>query len=213
MATHLDDEAELENLKVWWKDNWLALVGGLGLGLGAIFGWEGWKHYQDRQALQASQIYEDMKSAFAASKTDEAVGLGERLIKEFSTTPYAANAALRLASADVEQQKLDTAAARLQWVIQNSADDGLKQLAQLRQARLLWQQQKPDEALKLLDADATGYAALYEELRGDIKLSQGDRSAARAAFEKALQALPEGAANREVLQHKIDDLADAAVAS
>lgn len=213
MATHLDDEAELETLKTWWKDNWLALAGGLVLGLGAIFSWEGWKHYQTQQSLQASQIYEDMKSAFAASKRDEATGLGERLIQEFAATPYAANAALRLASADLEQQKPDTAAARLQWVIQHSKDEGLVQLARLRQARVLWQQEKPDEALKLLDQQSDSYAPLYEELRGDIKLVQGDRAAARAAYDKALQALPEGAANREVLQQKIDDLADVAVAS
>lgn len=212
MAAHYDDEAELANLKTWWKDNWLALVGGLGLGLGAIFGWEGWKHYETRQALQASQVYEDMKSAFAASKSEEAAGLGERLIKEYSGTPYAINAALRLAALDVERLKLDEAATRLQWVVSHAGDDGVRELATLRLARVLWQQGKPEEALKKLEAKVDGQAAQYDELRGDIKLAQGDRAAARAAYDKALQALPEGAGNRESLQHKIDDLADAAAA-
>lgn len=213
MATHYDDEAELENLKAWWKDNWLALAGGLILGLGAIFGWEGWKKYQTAQAMQASQIYEDMKAAFTADKDQQAQALAERLIKEYASTPYAANAALRLAAAEVEQQKLDTASARLQWVVAHSDDKGLKQLAKLRQARLLWQQNKPDEALKLLDSKADAYAALYEELRGDIKLSQGDRAAARAAYEEALRASTENPGGRDTLQNKLDDVADAAVAS
>lgn len=214
MAAHYDDEAELENIKAWWKDNWLALAGGLVIGLGAIFGWEGYKNYQTRQSLQASQVYEDMKQALTASKAEEAVKLGERLIKEYPATPYAATAALRLAALEVEQGKLDTATARLQWVTLHAKDDSLKQLAKLRQARVLWQQAKIDEALKLLDGNTGAYAALSDELRGDIKLSQGDRAAARTAYESALkQVTPENAGGNPVLQQKLDDLADAAVKS
>lgn len=208
MATHYDDEAQLENIKRWWQENWLALAAGLVIGLGAIFGWEVWKDYQARQAMQASQIYEDMKKALAANSPDEAVSLGDHLVKDYANTPYAANAALRLAAVAVEQQKLDNAAARLQWVAANSKDDGLKQLAKLRLARVLWQQNKAAEALALLEGEAGGYAALYEELRGDIKLSQGDRGAARAAYEKALQSAAENPAARGMLQQKLDDLAD-----
>lgn len=209
MATHYDDEAELENLKTLWKDNWKSLAAGLVVGLGAILGWQGWKDYQNNQALQASQIYEDMKKALTANKTEDGVKLGERLMTEHASAPYASAAALKLASLAVEQGKFDVAGSRLHWVVQNSNDDGLKQLARLREARVLWQQKKLDEALKLLDGDAGGYAALYDELRGDIKLAQGDRAAARTSYEKALQTAGENAPSRDALQHKLDDLAAA----
>lgn len=207
MATHYEDEAQVEQLKRWWNENWKSLAAGLVIGLGAILGWEGYKRHQAERAEQASQIYEDLKSALTAHKGDEAAALGDRLIKEFGKSPYATGAALRLAQLAVEQGKPDVAVSRLQWVVDNSKDEGMRQLAMLREARVLWQQKKTDDALKLLDGDHGGYAAQYEELRGDIKLSQGDRAAARAAYERALQALGDGA-GRDGLQRKLDDLAD-----
>ena len=41
MATHLDEEEELENLKRWFRENWVALAAGLVIGFGAIGGWQG----------------------------------------------------------------------------------------------------------------------------------------------------------------------------
>lgn len=213
MATHYDDEAELERLKSWWKENWLALAGGLIIGLGAIFGYEAWKRHEAGVSEQASQIYEDMKEAFASNKAEDGQKLAQSLIDSYPQTPYAAGAAMRLAAVEIEQLKFDTAAARLQWVTQHSSDKALQQLARLRQARVLWQQGKNDEALKVLDGATESYVSTAQELRGDIQLSKGDRAAARSAYQKALDTAPDTASNREILQQKIDDLSDVAVAS
>ena len=204
MTTHYEDEAQIDSLKRWWKENWIALVAGLGVGLGAIFGWEQWKSHEAGQSEQASQIYEDLKQAVGAGKTEEANASADRLIKDFASSPYAADAALVMAAKAVQDQAL----ARLQWVAANTKDEGIKRVATLRQARVLWAQGKPDEALKLLDGEAGDYAPLYEELRGDIRLAKGDRPGARQAYEKALQTAPETGGNRELLQLKLDDLAD-----
>lgn len=209
MTTHYDDEAQVENLKRWWKENWLALAAGLGIGLAAIVGWEQWKQFKVGKSEQASQIYEDLKKAVAADKADEAKAAGDKLAQDFTASPYAADAALLLASQAVEQNRLDEALKQLQWVSSNSKDEGIQRLARLRQARVLWAQNKPDEALKLLDGEAGDYAVLFDELRGDIKLAQGDQAAARQAYEKALKSAADGAGNRELLQRKLDDLAPA----
>lgn len=207
MATHYDDEAELENLKTWWKENWKSLAAGLIIGLGGIGGYEGYRRYNQAQAEHASQVYEDLKTAVANKKSDEAVAIGDSLIKDFGKTPYATGAALRLAQLAVEQGKLDDAATRLQWVAGNSKDDGLRDLAKLRLARVLWQQKKPDDALKQLEGQTGAYSALASELRGDIKLAQGDRAAARAAYEEAVKATTDGTDTGN-LQRKLDELAD-----
>lgn len=207
MADHYEEEAQVEQLKRWWNENWKSLLAGLILGLAVILGWEGYKRYQLQQAEQASQLYEDLKSALAAHKNDEALLLGDKLVKEFVRTPYATSAAFYLAQIAVEQSKWDDAAARLQWVMDHGKDDGLRDLARLRLAKVKWQQQKADEALKLLEGEHGAYDALYAELRGDIKLAQNDRAAARTAYEQALTT-SEGP-NRELLQRKLDDLADA----
>lgn len=208
MTTHYDDEAQAEHLKQWWKENWMALAGGLVIGLAAIFGWEGWQSYKDGRNQQASRMYEDLKNALADSRRDDAARIGDALAGEYAATPYAAGAALFLAAEAVKAGDFDTALNRLRWVREHGSDDGLRQVARLREARVLWQQGQLDAALAVLDGDVGEFSALAEELRGDIRLAQGDRSAARAAYEKALAASGEDAAAREGLQRKLDDLAD-----
>lgn len=206
MASHLDDEEQVENLKRWWKENWLALVAGVGLGLGAIGGWQGWQHWQDGQAQAASRLHEDLKQALEGGQTEEAVGIADRLTREFASSPYAASAALRLARADVEAARYEEAVGRLAWVAAHAEDAATRDVARVRQARVLLAQGKLDAALPLLDAVGEPYRALAEEVRGDLLLAKGDRSGARAAYDKALQGLDEQAANRELLQQKRDDL-------
>ncbi|MBI2383259.1 MAG: tetratricopeptide repeat protein [Gammaproteobacteria bacterium] len=208
--SHYDDEAQVQELKRWWQENWRPLAAGIVLGLAGIFGWEAWQSHRTRVSEQASQMYEDLKKAVAAGKDDQVRALGDRLLEEFAATPYGAQAALLLAHRAAEKGDWESASRRLAWVVKHADDDGLKALARLRRARVVWAQGKPDEALELLDAKRAGeFAGLYEELRGDIRLAQGDRGAARAAYEKALE-LGVGEAGREQLRRKLDDLADAA---
>jgi predicted negative regulator of RcsB-dependent stress response len=206
VATHYDDEAQIEELKRWWKENWKALAAGLAIGLAGIVGWEGYQSFNQGRAEQASQMFEELKTALAAGQSEDAARLAGTLQREFSATPYATGAGLGLAAQAVEQGDLARAAEQLRWVHQHGYDDGMRQLAGLRLARVLWQQEQPDEALKLLDTDAKAYAALYAELRGDILLSQGQPEAARAAYEQALQRLAPDA-DPQLLQRKLNDLA------
>lgn len=207
MATHLDDEEDLEKLKTWWRENWIALVGGLVIGFGAIGGWEGYKNWRDGRSEAASQMYEELRKNLEASKSEEAGQIVTRLKTDFASTPYAAAAALTSAQAEVQAGQLDAAAANLAWVVANAKDEGLVQVARLRHARVLFAQNKPDEALKALGGEAGNFASLYDELRGDIQLAKGDAAAARSSYEKALAAAAEGAANKTLLQQKLDDLA------
>lgn len=229
MTDHYDEEAQVEQLRQWLRDNWFPLASGLALGLAAIFGWQSWGQHQDSRAGDASHVFEDMGKAAAANKYDDAKAMADRLVKDYDDTPYAAAAALKMAELGVLDNKLDDAVARLQWVVdfeqspaflarvgallhlRNKAyDAGLLPLAHLRLAQVLWQQNKADEALKQLDGEAGSYSPLFAELRGDIKLSQGDRGAARGAYQQALQLLPADSVGRDGLQRKLDDLADVA---
>lgn len=209
--SHYDDEDQAERVKKWWKENWIALAAGLVLGLGGIVGWNQYKSHEQAKSAEASKMFEDLKNALVADKLDDVTAIADKLKTDFSKTPYAAQALLRVAQHAVDKSRFDEALPPLAWVAENATDETLKPLAKLRQARVLAQQGKFDEAIKLLDgADGDSYKALAEELRGDILLAQGNRRGARESFEKALTASGETAANRETLQRKIDDLADAA---
>jgi predicted negative regulator of RcsB-dependent stress response len=210
--SHYEDEAEVEQLRRWWRENWMALAGGLVLGLAGIFGWEAWQQSRTAKAESASQVYETLKK----TSPDDKARIGElwaQLGGELSATPYASQAALLLASHAAARQDWPEAQAKLEWVGKHTDDEGLKKIARLRLARVYWQQQKPDEALKLLEiADEDPFASLYQELRGDIQLAAGDREAARGAYQKALELGP-AAASREELQRKLGDLGAAPVKS
>lgn len=207
MTTHYEDEDQVERLKQWWKENWMALAGGLIIGLAAIFGWEGWKSYQDTRGADASRMYEDLKLAIGGARVDDARAIGDALVGGHARSPYAAAAALFLAAEAVRTGDFADARARLAWVREHGYDDGVRRIATLREARVAWQQGEVDAALALLDTPAGSFQAQFDELRGDIVLAQGDRIAARAAYEKALTMLPEDIPGaRDHLQRKLDDL-------
>jgi predicted negative regulator of RcsB-dependent stress response len=207
--SHYEEEAQVEQLRRWWRENWMALAGGLVLGLAGIFGWEAWQKHQTAQSEQASQIYEDLKK-LTPDKASQAAELGKKLTDEYAGTPYAAQAALYLANLAGQQTDWDKARQHLEWVVKHGEDPGLQKVARLRLARVLWQQNQLDAALAQLDIkDDDAFAALYQELRGDIQLAKGDRAAARTAYEKALSLGP-AAPSRDGLQRKLDDLAGAA---
>lgn len=207
--SHYDDEARAEQVKAWWSSNWKALAAGLVLGFGAIIGWQQWQQYQVRQNAEAARLFDDLKAALSADKTDDVRSITDKLKSQFPKSPFTAQGLLHVAEVAVDKGRFDEALPPLVWVADNAGDAALRPLAALRQARVLAQQGKFDDALKRLDAMEDGsYTALSQDLRGDILLTQGDRKGARVAFEKAL-ASSDAAATRETLQRKIDDLADA----
>ena len=131
-------------------------------------------------------------------------------LEEFlSQHPTNVPARLQLANRYLESSRPDLAEAQLREIIQLVPDDVNHVSARTMLARLYRQQNKPDDALAKLDlADDDAFAALYQELRGDIKLSQNDRAATRTAYEKAM-ALGPAPASKDLLQRKLDDLAGA----
>ncbi|MBK5967828.1 YfgM family protein, partial [Thiorhodovibrio winogradskyi] len=54
------DEEKAEAIKKWWKENGVAVVTGVAIGLAAIFGWRGWTGYQEQRGQQASLAFEEL---------------------------------------------------------------------------------------------------------------------------------------------------------
>ena len=204
-----DEDEQVERLQKWWSENWKPLIGGLVLGIGGIVGWNAWQAAQEPEAEAASNLFRNVVEALDAGRTDGATSAREALVADYAGTPYAVAASLRLAAARVEAGELDAAADLLGWARDHTDDPAMAHLATLRLARVRWAQGDADAALAMLDEEALGpFIAVGEELRGDILVAQGQRAEALAAYRRALSGAPPE--SRELLQQKVDDLADVA---
>lgn len=215
MEGYQSENEQLESLKNWWKAYGKHIIAGVVLGIGVIGGVQVWRGQQEANRTAASIEYQQLLEMLEKNNPDRVLAHGQRLLGEYENTPYAALGALAMAK--IKFDKGDTAAARthLQWVISHPSPLGLEHVARLRLARLLVLESKHQEALTTLTAvtDTGGYAAAYEEAKGDI-LRVLDRPAeARTAYSKAKTALstqPRGeavtGADQERLQMKLDDL-------
>jgi predicted negative regulator of RcsB-dependent stress response len=188
----LSDLEREQQLRTFWRDNWLTIVGGVAIGLGAIAGWRYWQARSTRQGEQDEAAYTAVLEALGANKREDAVTRASSLRKEHPSSPYADQADLALARAALERGELDEAAKRLRTVIDGSRDAELRQIARTRLARVLIQQSKSDEAIALLDPAIGGaFAAQFHDIRGDALTAKGDGAAARREYEAALAADPE----------------------
>jgi predicted negative regulator of RcsB-dependent stress response len=89
----------------------------------------------------------------------------------------------------------------------DSKDTQLRQIARLRLARILTDQGKPDEALKVLAQPIpAAFSANYHEVRGDAYFAKKDIPNAVAEYQSALQAADASGINASLLELKIQDL-------
>ena len=171
----LDEHEQGERVRTWLRKNALGILGGLALGIAAIYGWRAWVSHQASQQEQAHTAYAQALKQLDAGQVEQA---GTLLAGQEGT--YATLAALRVAKAQVEAGKPDEAIATLRGI---QVDPSLREVVDERLAQLFNATGKPEEALKLLEGDA-GSAAL--ELRGDALLASGQRDQARDAYADAL---------------------------
>ena len=171
----LDEHEQGERVRSWLRQNALGIIGGLALGIAAIYGWRWWGTHQAQQQYEAHGAYAKAVEQLEAGQVDQAGALlaGQKGV-------YATLAALRVAKAQVEAGKTEEALATLRGI---QAEPGLKAVVNERIAQLLNATGKPGEALDLLAGDA-GSIAL--ELRGDALFASGRKEEAREAYTQAL---------------------------
>ncbi len=183
----LTDNEREEQIRQWWSENWLWILGGIALGLAMLWGWQYWQRTKAEQAQHELAGYQSVLTSLGQDKFDQAVVEAKALRDAQPASPYADQSDLVLARAAVEKRRFDEAAQHLRTVMDGSKDPELRAVARARLARVMVEQAKYDDAVALLDpADAGSYAALYHELRGDAYAGKGDAAAARREYDEAL---------------------------
>ena len=211
MDAYKSDKEQWEDIKTWLKENGAWIVAGAALGVGGIYGYRYWQVREDTRAIAAHGRYAEVLNALNADKRDAALAQINALDADYSNTPYVDQARLALARWNVEHARLADAIEPLTLVMSESRDEVLQLVARLRLARILIEQHKIDDALKLLDgAGSSAFDPRYQEVRGDALFAKGDRAAALGAYRAAATADLPGVVNTDLLKLKIADLADVA---
>ena len=207
MAYDLQEQEQLDQLKAWWKDYGRLVLLGVALGALTIAGYQGWRYYRHSQSLAAVALYEQLEQAERAGDRRKVRDIAGEIVAKYASTPYAAFATLSAARVSFEAGELAEAKARLTWVVENVRREELRDIARLRLAGVLLDENKHEEALKLLEAKpGEAMTALYADLRGDVLLAQGKRDEARSAYQLALDRTEAGSPYRATLQLKLDTL-------
>jgi predicted negative regulator of RcsB-dependent stress response len=213
---YLSDKEQLERLRQWWRENGWFLLGGAAVGLLALYGYNEFFAYRNRQAEEAGALYASVKAALDDSDTAAATTRFEELRQEHPEHAYTYQAAMLLASAELVSAP-DAAESKLRLAMEGSDDPDLAMIARLRLARVLAYREQYDEALALLEVETPGqFAGRINDIKGDIHVARGETDAARTAYLEAMVAPGAELLDRSLLQMKLSDLpgarADAAPA-
>ena len=207
MEIYNSEEEQLEAIKRWWKENGRSVVTGVVLGVALIMGWNFWQERQLRISQQASALFQQALLALNDKKSETALQLSERLVKEYSDGAYGLYGRLLLAKLKSERADMPGAKQALEGVLSSKVDASYKHIARLRLVELLLANGEFDAARQRIEeAEKAGgfstYQSQYEELRGDVLAALGSKDAAREAYKRAKGPSTFSA----VLDMKIDDL-------
>ena len=211
-----NEDETLDQLKTWWARYGTPLLLSVAVVLLSFSGWRYWTSSQLEAASEAQALQQQMATAMqrlAVNTEDKAANtdvqrLGQQLINEYASTPYAVDAALLLAKRAVDTGDLAAAEKQLRAAIELKPSAEITLLAKTRLARVLAARKQYPAALAVLDelGDDVAAAPLVAEVRGDILLLQGQRDAAAKAYAAADAALAARDEARPVLDLKLADV-------
>lgn len=210
----LTPEEQDEKAKQWLKDNGLALIVGVALGLGAVFGFNTYTAKQISNAEHASKLYNQVLESIKSSELADIQQQVADLKSEHSKSPYASKAVL-LRARQLSVSDLESAGDELQWVIDNAQESGVKHTARIRKAKVEMALGNLESAKKLATIDsAEGFDSFYQEILGDIALAEGQQSLARDHYQQSLDKVTDSDTGyRSVLTLKMNRIPDTLVES
>jgi predicted negative regulator of RcsB-dependent stress response len=211
MVEIYDSHEQGEIVKKWLRENGSAMVMGLLIAFGGLFGFKQWTSWEENQKQQASTEFLVMSELLDSDQLDAAMSNYQTLKDEYSGSPYVTLGALQMARARLEADQVDLAIKLLTDVVEAGKPVALATIGRERLARVLLDQDRTDEALSVLDgaSDTTGFEARFAEVRGDIYKADGRMDDAAASYREALESLEAGVGDRGTLELKLASINEA----
>ena len=207
MTEYLTEQEQIEQLKKWFRVYGIPALFGVVVGIAIFYGWNYYQSYQTRILSHASRVYDEMLTDRAQNNIEGTLVQAQKLLSHYPSTPYGEMAALMLAREAVNKKDYSEALKQLSWVLDHSHQAAVRQMARLRIARIYITQQRPEEAIALLKTvDDKNFNGLIHEVLGDAELAGHHNTEAQAAYQLALQELPNSEEIRPLLEMKLDNL-------
>jgi predicted negative regulator of RcsB-dependent stress response len=205
----MTEEEQIEQLKNWIKQFGPTILAGVIMAIVLVTVWHYWQEREARILTHASSVYDEMLTLRAQNDSQAAVVQAEKLLSHYPKTPYADMAALLLARDAATKKDYPTAIEQLNWVIDHSASNAIRSIANIRIARILIQDGKANEAIEELNRlYDKNFNALADETRGDAYMALNKIPEAKMAYQQTIQELPaDETTRRPILQMKLDNMA------
>ena len=208
MATYdLEEQEKIDGLKSWWEVYGTLAIIIVATFIAGIFGTQAWKYYQKQQTNQAAELFVSLQEV-EVGRDSKKIGDAARLLMDgFPSSGFTSRAALISARASLDANDVQNAGNQLRWLLVNSKEAELKDVARLRLAGLMLDEKKYDEALKLLEnKHSEFFAGLYGDLKGDVFVAKRNISEARVAYKMAMDKIARNGTHYKIIQMKLDAL-------
>ncbi len=204
----LSEKEQIEQIRTWWSEYGGYVIGGLGLGIAILVGYNYYQNSKLEAQLAGSAMYETLTSHVVSGNLEEAEVVADTLGAEYAGTSYAAQAKLAMARLYMDRNRDQDAADVLQELLDSDASAALKHVARTRLARILLYQDDPEAVVALLEGEVSeAFAATWNELLGDAYTALGRIDDAEAAYQRVLlDPMAQATVNQQLVQWKVLDL-------
>lgn len=183
---HIDrtDEEREELVKQWISQYWLIIVAAVLLAIGAVYGLNYMKQSK-LGALNASATKTSaVNQALADNQLEKAAEQTQTLQSSEQNSSFAAVATLQLAKKYFDDKAYDKAISQYDWLIAQSGDAAMRDVARLRKARAEANAKQVEQALTTLSGlEGNSNSLEAALLKGDILMANRQFDEAKQAYE------------------------------
>jgi predicted negative regulator of RcsB-dependent stress response len=115
MALDLEEQEQLDEAKVWWKQHGNKVIWGVTIFLLAVAGWRAWETWQRNQAAEASMLFDQAVQAAGLNDLKTAKDAAGRIMENHSRSAYAAPAAWLAGHINYETGDIKSARAQYEY--------------------------------------------------------------------------------------------------
>ena len=93
----LSEKEQIEQIRTWWSEYGGYVIGGLGLGIAVLAGYNYYQSSKLEAQLEGSAMYESLTQHVVSGSLEEAEAVASELGEKYADTSYAAQAKLAMA--------------------------------------------------------------------------------------------------------------------